>query len=124
MIFLDVLYVAIATVGVMALLQVLMYVGIKIMYPPEPKVIYREVPAQVQQAAPVQQHYAPQPEPLFPIGPPPTAIQSPQIPPVFTQASQEIQLPEYEPRLPAASTSVRLDAGLPDGLQETRPPGT
>jgi hypothetical protein len=118
MIFLDVLYVAIATVGVMALLQVLMYVAVKIMYPPEPKVIYREV------AAPVRQHHAPEPEPLFPIGPPPTAIQSPQIPPVFTQPSQEVQLPEYEPRLPAASTSVRLDAGLPDGLQETRPPGT
>lgn len=124
MIFLDVLYVAIATVGVMALLQVLMYVGIKIMYPPEPKVIYREVPAQVQHAPVVQQHYAPQPEPLFPIGPPPTAIQPPQIPPVFTQPSQEVQLPEYEPRLQSASTSVRLDAGIPDGLQETRPPGT
>lgn len=123
MIFLDVLYVAIATVGVMALLQVLMFVAIKIMYPPEPKVIYREVQAPVQQAAPVQST-APQPELLFPIGPPPTAIQPPQIPPTFTQASQEIQLPEYEPRLQSATTSVRLDAGLPDGLQETRPPGT
>ena len=123
MIFLDVLYVAIATVGVMALLQVLMFVAIKIMYPPEPKVIYREVQAPVQQSVPIQST-APQPELLFPIGAPPTAIQPPQIPPTFTQASQEIQLPEYEPRLPAASTSVRLDAGLPDGLQETRPPGT
>ena len=123
MIFLDVLYVAIATVGVMALLQVIMFVAIKIMYPPEPKVIYREVQAPVQQSAPIQST-APQPELLFPIGAPPTAIQPPQIPPTFTQASQEIQLPEYEPRLPAASTSVRLDAGLPDGLQETRPPGT
>jgi hypothetical protein len=123
MIFLDVLYVALATVGVMALLQVLMFVAIRVMYPPEPKVIYREMPAPVQQAAPTQ-NFAPQPELLFPIGPPPTAIQPPQIPPTFTQPSQEVQLPEYEPRLPAASTSVRLDAGLPDGLQETRPPGT
>lgn len=116
MIFLEVLYVGIATVGVMALLQVLMYVGVRIMYPPEPKVIYREVP--------VQQSFAPQPEPLFPIGPPPTAILPPKIPPTFTQQTQEIQLPEYEPRIPAASTSVRLDTELPDGLKETRPPGT
>jgi hypothetical protein len=122
MIFLEVLYVAVATVGVMALLQVLMYVGVRVMYPPEPKVIYREVPVQ-QHAAPPPL-FAPQPEPLFPIGPPPTAILPPKIPPTFTQQSQEVQLPEYEPRIPAASTSVRLDAELPDGLKETRPPGT
>lgn len=119
MIFLDVLYVGTATIVVMALLQVIMYAAIRIMYPPEPKIIYREVPVQ---QAPVSS--APQPDMLFPIGPPPTAIPPPQIPPTFTQPSQEVQLPDYEPRLPTASTSVRLDSDLPDGLKETRPPGT
>ena len=123
MIFLDVLYVGTATIVVMALLQVIMYVAIRIMYPPEPKIIYREVPATFQQTASTQ-NLAPQPELLFPIGAPPTAIPPPQIPPTFTQPSQEVQLPEYEPRLPTASTSVRLDSDLPDGLKETRPPGT
>jgi hypothetical protein len=46
MIFLDVLYVGTATIVVMALLQVIMYAAIRIMYPPEPKIIYREVPVQ------------------------------------------------------------------------------
>lgn len=68
------------------------------MYPPEPKVIYRDV-------------FVPQPAPL----PPPP-------PPAFTQETQQTQIPEYEPRKPA-STSLRLDTELPDGIQETRPEG-
>lgn len=80
----------------MALLQ-LLYIGImRMMVPAEPKVIYRDVPVYVQ-----QQHQ----------------------PPVFTQPKQEVVLPEYEPRKPA-SDSLRMDAGLPDGIQETRPAGT
>jgi hypothetical protein len=43
-------------------------------------------------------------------------------PPVFTQPSQDIQLPEYEPRKPATE-SLRVDPELPAGLQETRPDG-
>jgi hypothetical protein len=43
-------------------------------------------------------------------------------PPVFTQPSQNIQLPEYEPRKPATE-SLRVDPELPAGLQETRPDG-
>lgn len=74
------------------------------MYPPEPKIIYRDVPVMVQ---------APAPPPLPQNGPPPTFIEKPQ----------EIQLPEYEPRKPI-STSLRVDPELPAGLQETRPDGT
>ena len=123
MLFVDVLYVGTATVLVMALLHVLMYVGMRIAYPPEPKVIYVPAPAAAA-PAPVQQ-------PLFP--PATTAIVPPQIPPqfgqptqpppAFTERKEEVQLPEYEPRSTPSSTSLRLDAGLPDGLQETRPPG-
>ncbi len=82
------------------------------MYPPEPKIIYRDVPVmqkQVQFAPPpvVQQT----PPPLFP-----------QNGPTLTQTQQEVQLPEYEPRKPA-SDSLRVDPELPIGLKETRPEG-
>jgi hypothetical protein len=82
----------------------------RMMYPPEPKIIYRDVPV-------VQRHveFAPppvqQPPPLFP-----------QNGPTLTQSQQEVQLPEYEPRKPA-SDSLRLDPQLPPGLQETFPSG-
>ena len=51
MIALDVLYIALATIGIMALLQVLTFVMVRVLYPPEPKIIYRDVPVQ---QAPVQ----------------------------------------------------------------------
>lgn len=110
----EILYVALATIIVMVVLQIVTFMVTRMIYPPEPKVVYRDVPqfiqappAQVSQ--PVQQH-------LFPPPPPQNGI-------ALTQPSQEIQLPEYEPRKPA-STSVRLDPELPPGIQETRPPGT
>ena len=113
MIVLDVLYVAIATIGVMLGLQVLTFVLVRVLYPPEPKVIYRNVPVPSMPQSPPPQQMPPQ-----------MPLQVP--PPVFTQEAentQETKLPEYDVRGPA-STSLRLDAGLPDGLQETRPPGT
>ena len=91
----------------MVFLQIITFVGARMMYPPEPKIIYRDVP--VYQAPPPPQ----QPPPLFPN----------QNGPALTQTQQEVQLPEYEPRKPA-STSLRVDPELPAGLQETRPPGT
>jgi hypothetical protein len=112
----EVLYVALATIAVMVGLQVITFFVTRMIYPPEPKVIYREVPVHIQ-APPqmIQQPVFQQPQeaPLFP----------PQNGPALTQEKQEIQLPEYEPRKPA-STSLRMDAELPAGLQETRPPGT
>ena len=113
MLFLDVLYVGFATVAVMALLQVLMYVAFKVLYPPPPQIIHVPVAAApAPPAAPPSVHIP------FPIGPPPDA------PPALTQSTQEVQVPEYEPRLQSATTSSRMDTGLPDGLQETRPDGT
>ena len=107
MILLDVLYVAIATIGVMLTLQVLTFFVVRVLYPPEPKVIYRTVQAPAPSQAPVQM-----------------PLQIP--PPVFTQPAQEtqnVQLPEYDIRGPN-TTSSRMDPVLPDGIQETRPPGT
>jgi hypothetical protein len=109
MLFLDVLYVGFATVTVMALLQVLMYVTFKVLAPPQ--IIHVPVPAPAPPAPPPSVHIP------FPIGPPPGA------PPALTQQPQEVQVPEYEPRLQSATTSSRMDTGLPDGLQETRPDG-
>jgi hypothetical protein len=106
MIALDVFYVAIATIAVMIVLQLVTFIGAKMMYPPEPKVIYRDVPVYQQPTPP------PVEQPLFP----------PVAPPTLTQTQQEVQLPEYEPRKPT-STSLRVDPELPAGLQETRPDG-
>ena len=116
MIALDVLYIALATIGIMALLQVLTFIMVRLLYPPEPKIIYRDVP-QIQQA-PVQ-------APLFT---PTVNYELPILPlvsqvPVLTETKQEVQLPDYDVRK-SVSTSARLDSVLPDGIQETRPPGT
>jgi len=112
----DILYVAMATILVMAVLQIATFMVTRMLYPPEPKIIYRDVPVQqyIQQAPP----QAPVQQPLFPAVQPPA-----QNGPTLTQTVPEVQLPEYEPRKPA-STSVRMDLELPPGIQETRPPGT
>lgn len=111
MIALEIFYIALATVAVMAILQIVTFIGAKLMYPPEPKIIYQQVPM-----------YSPPP--------PPPVINQPLFPPAnpnqvnaLRQDTQEVQLPEYEPRKPA-STSLRVDSELPVGLQETRPDGT
>lgn len=113
------MYTALATIAVMVVLQLATFMVTRMLYPPEPKVVYREVPVHVQAPPPqvpqqmLTQHLIP-------------SVQAPpqqQNGPAFTQSQQEIQLPEYEPRKPA-STSLRMDTELPAGLQETRPPGT
>jgi hypothetical protein len=108
MVILDVFYVALATIAVVAVLQLVTFVLTRMMYPPEPKVIYREVQVPMPPPPPSQ----PEP-PLFT-----------QNGPAFTQPQQQqVELPQYEPRKPA-SDSLRVDPELPAGLQETRPPGT
>jgi len=118
MIILDVFYVALSTIGVIALLQLITFAVVRIMYPPEPKIIYRDAPPAVQHVA--QQMpptmYQPVIAPLFPTTEATTPIAA------LTQQAQEVQLPEYEPRIPSSTTSVRLDSGLPNGLQETGAP--
>lgn len=93
MIFLDVLYTSLATIFIMVLIQVILYAGVRIMYPPE-RIIYRDIPVQ----------YAP----------PPTSLPDPPV--------QEVKIPEYEPR-EQVSGGLRLDPQLPPGLKETRPEG-
>jgi hypothetical protein len=114
MIILDVFYVALSTIAVIAILQLITFAVVRIMYPPEPKIIYREAPAVVQQ--PVQQMpqtmYQPVVAPLFP----PTETTTPLS--ALTQPTQEVQLPEYEPRVPSSTTSLRMDSGIPNSLQE------
>ena len=68
MIFLDALYTSLATIFIMVLIQVILYAGVRIMYPPE-RIIYRDVPVQ----------YAP-----------PTSLPDPPV--------QEVKIPECEPR--------------------------
>lgn len=117
MIVTEVLYVALATIAVMVVLQLATFLITRMMYPPEPKVVYVQQPPRIQEApqVPVQQlmtqHMIPS------VAPPP----SQQNGPAFTQ-QQEVKLPEYEPRKPA-SDSLRVDPELPIGLQETRPEG-
>lgn len=112
MLALEIFYIAIATVAVMAILQLVTFIGAKLMYPPEPKIIYQQVP--VYSPPPVQPTV--QAQPLFPPANP-TQVTA------LRQETQEVQLPEYEPRKPT-STSLRVDPELPIGLQETRPDGT
>jgi hypothetical protein len=91
----EILYTAFATIGIMVCIQLIVFVGARLLVPPEPRIIYREVPMQVQ--APAQ-----------------VAFTEPPV--------QEVKLPEYEPRQ-QASDSLRLDPQLPPGIKETRPPG-
>jgi hypothetical protein len=113
MIFLDVLYVALSTIGIMALLQFITFAAVRILYPPEPQVIYRNVPIPPVASAP-----PPVIAPQTPFGGSTPLFPSADALPVFTQAPQEVQLPEYEQRVPTSTTSARLDTGLPNGIQE------
>lgn len=106
----DLLYTALSTILVMAVLQVTAFFVTRVLYPPEPRIIYRDVPVQ---QPPRVQFVEPVAQPI-PQAPPPVAL---------TQPPPNIQLPEYEPRKPS-SDSLRLDPELPAGLQETRPDGT
>jgi hypothetical protein len=121
MIALDILYVAFATIVVMVILQIFTFVATRVMYPPEPKIIYRDAPTPI-----FQQPLAPPPVPVQYMPPAPN---QPPPPPIKTrdestlsESTTNIQLPEYEPRKPA-SVSLRLDSELPAGIQETRPDG-
>jgi hypothetical protein len=66
MIFLDVLYTSLATIFIMVLIQVILYAGVRIMYPPE-RIVYREVPVQYAPTSlpdpPVQEVKIPEYEP-------------------------------------------------------------
>lgn len=121
MIALDILYIAFATIVVMVILQIFTFVATRVMYPPEPKIIYRDVPAPVFQQPVAPPPLAVQYMPPAPGMPPPPALKTREES-TLSESSADIQLPEYEPRKPA-SVSLRLDSELPAGIQETRPDG-
>ena len=110
MIVLDVLYVALATIGIMILLQISTFFIARVMYPPEPRIIYRDAPVSMPPPPPQMQAQI--------------YIPPQQAPAALTQQTvQEVKLPEYEPRQ-SITSSLRVDPELPAGLQETRPDGT
>ena len=121
MIALDILYIAFATIVVMVILQIFTFVATRVMYPPQPQIIYRDVPAPVFQQPPPPPPVPVQYTPPAPGLPPPPAIKT-RDESTLSETTSNIQLPEYEPRKPA-SVSLRLDSELPSGLQETRPDG-
>jgi len=114
MIALDVLYIALATICVLAILQIFAYVATRVLYPPEPQIIYRNVPVQMTQQAPPPP--PPVHSPFLQQGPP----QQMKNEPALTQSTQELKLPEYEPRN-STSDSLRVDTQLPAGLQTVNP---
>jgi len=114
MIALDVLYIALATICVLAILQIFAYVATRVLYPPEPQIIYRNVPVQMTQQAPPPP--PPVHSPFLQQGPP----QQMKNEPTLTHPTQEIKLPEYEPRN-STSDSIRVDTQLPAGLQTVNP---
>jgi hypothetical protein len=121
MIALDVLYVALATIFVMIILQVLTFVATRVMYPPQPQIIYRDVPVpvQTQPQAPVQQLQQATDLSFLSTGPPQEPL-FPKNEQALTQQSQEVKLPEYDPRK-SDSETVRGDIKLPAGLQAVNP---
>jgi hypothetical protein len=118
MIALDVLYVALATIFVMIILQVLTFVATRVMYPPAPQIIYRDVPVHIQQP-PVQAVQQQATDLSFLSAPPPDHL-FPKNEQAFTQQPQEVKLPEYDPRK-SDSDTVRGDTKLPPGLQAVNP---
>lgn len=99
---LELVYIALGTIGVLIVLHLGTFWVARIMKPPAPKIVYVRDPAQ----APVPQPQAPQPP-----QPPP-----PPPPPVLSQAPSSIQLPTYD--TPPAKDIPKLGA-LPPPL-ETR----
>ena len=123
MLALEILYVALATVAVLVMLQVFAYVGTRVLYPPEPRIIYRDVPVQMpmQQPPPPPQMQVSQQLPAFLQQAPPSQVPLfPKNEPALSQPPQEVQLPEYDPRK-SDSEPVRVDSKLPPGLQAVNP---
>ena len=72
---LELVYIALGTIGVLIVLHLSTFWVARIMQPPAPKVVYVREPAQ--------------PAPLAPPPPPPA-------PPILSESAQNIQLPTYD----------------------------
>jgi hypothetical protein len=112
----EILYIALGTIGILVVLHLGTFWVSRIMQPPKPKIVYVQAPQPV--AAPVQapvhvQAQAPMPQPVQ-IAPQPAAI--------LSQSPQSIQLPTYElppPSAPQNTSAVQPLGSLPPPI-ETR----
>lgn len=104
---LELLYIALGTIGILVVLHIGTFWVSRIIQPPKPKVVYIQAPQPAPQ--PVQQH-VPQPPPQQ------------QAPPTLSQAAPSIQLPTYEvpPGLNPENTSSKPPMGALPPPIETR----
>lgn len=105
---LELLYIAMGTVGILIVLHIGTFWISRIMQPPKPKIVYLQAPPAQQSAPPP---VAPAPQPV------------PQVqPPVLSQAPQSIQLPTYEipPTINPENTSTKSPMGTLPPPIETR----
>jgi hypothetical protein len=108
---LEILYIALGTIGILIVLHLGTFWVSRIMQPPKPKIVYVQAP--VQPAPPVPQPVPPQAMPQV----------IPQVqPPVLSQAPQSIQLPTYEipPTINPENTSTKSPMGTLPPPIETR----
>lgn len=104
---LELLYIALGTVGILIALHIGTFWISRIMQPPKPKIVYVQAPQQPAQP----QHSAPAPQPM------------PHVqPPVLSQAPPSIQLPTYEipPTINPENTSTKSPMGTLPPPIETR----
>lgn len=108
---LELLYIALGTVGILIVLHIGTFWISRIMQPPKPKIVYVQSPPP--QAQPQVQHV--QQAPLPPPAPP-------APPAILSQASQSIQLPTYEipPTINPENTSAKSPMGTLPPPIETR----
>lgn len=87
---LELLYIALGTIGILVFLHLGTFWVARVMQPPKPKIVYVQSP----------------PQPAAP-PPPPPPPPAPVPPPVLSQPAQTVQLPTYDtPAPPQASPSV------------------
>lgn len=103
---LEILYIALGTIGILLVLHLGTFWISRIIQPPKPKIVYVQSPPQ-------QQH---QPQPQVQAAPPPPP------PPALSQAAPSIQLPTYDvppSTIPQNTSAVPPMGSLPPPL-ETR----
>ncbi len=105
---LEILYIAMGTIGILIVLHIGTFWVSRIMQPPKPKIVYVQAPQSMQ------------PAPPHPVAVP--HIQPPPPPPVLSQAPQTIQLPTYEiaPSINPENTSTKSPVGALPPPIETR----
>lgn len=116
MLFLEVLYISLTTIAILAGLQFLLFAITKLMIVPPPQIVYRdrEVPVYHE---PVQQHVQPQVFTQEVVEQEGTRDLNAEM----AQKSKERESFEKELQARSIASSLQLDTTVPSGLQETRP---